>query len=382
MKKILFVDDEPNVLAAFQRQLHRQFNVATALGPLAGLTLLKNAGDFSVVVADMRMPEMNGVEFLAKVRTLAPDVVRLMLTGNADQTTAIEAINEGHIFRFLNKPCPSEKLVESLEAALRQHQLIIAERELLEKTLSGSINVLTEILSLTEPKSFGHTQVLRDNMRRLADYLKIDRAWELEVAALLSHIGHVTVPPEVLLKVRSGHSLTVGEQDMFLRLPAIGGNLLAQIPRLEEVSQIILYQNKRFDGSGFPCDKISGAEIPLGARLLKALYDLSQIESEGVARHDALQQMRLRAGWYDPQILDAIGACFEIETHRPGQVAKPPLPVTFAGLRVGHDLVSDVQTRDGTLIISKGNRITPALIHRLRNFSALSGIKEPIYVEA
>src|ERR1700722_15579286 len=105
MKKILLVDDEPNVLSAFQRQLSRRFEVQTALGPIEGLAALKEAQEFAVVGADMRMPEMSGVEFLAIVKQRAPDVVRMMLTGNADQATAIEAINHGNIFRFLNKPC-------------------------------------------------------------------------------------------------------------------------------------------------------------------------------------------------------------------------------------------------------------------------------------
>ncbi len=91
MKKILFVDDEPNVLAAFQRQLRKQFPVETALGPKEGLAALQSWRDYAVVVADMRMPEMNGVEFLVQVRALAPDVVRMMLTGNADQATAIRS---------------------------------------------------------------------------------------------------------------------------------------------------------------------------------------------------------------------------------------------------------------------------------------------------
>ena len=109
MKKILFVDDEPNVLAAFQRQLRRQFEVETAPSGREGLALLQKARDYAVVVADMRMPEMNGVEFLKEVKTAAPEAVRIMLTGNADQGTAIEAINQGRIFSFLHKPCPTGK---------------------------------------------------------------------------------------------------------------------------------------------------------------------------------------------------------------------------------------------------------------------------------
>ena len=155
MKKILFVDDEPNVLFAIQRQLHQQFEVQTASGPIAGLEALQNGRGYAVVVADMGMPAMNGVEFLAKAREMAPDVVRVMLTGYVNQSTAVEAINQGHIFRFLNKPCSTEKLIQAVEAAVAQHNLIIAERDLLENTLGGSLKVLSEILALAEPKTFG-----------------------------------------------------------------------------------------------------------------------------------------------------------------------------------------------------------------------------------
>src|SRR5579863_5417363 len=186
MKKILFVDDEPNVLAALERQFRKHFPVEIAVGPASGLMALRNWKDYSVVVADMRMPEMNGVEFLTKVRESAPEVVRVMLTGNADQATAIEAINQGNIFRFLNKPCAPDKMMEALTAGIRQHELITAERELLEGTLQGSIKVLTELLAMAEPKAFGQAEMLRDNMRQLAVALKLPETWDLEVAAMLS----------------------------------------------------------------------------------------------------------------------------------------------------------------------------------------------------
>ena len=106
MKKILFVDDEPNVLSAIRRQLHERFEVETASSPHEGLQALRNWPQYSVVVADMGMPEMSGVEFLAQARQIAPNVVRLMLTGYLSQATAVDAINQGHIFSFLTKPCP------------------------------------------------------------------------------------------------------------------------------------------------------------------------------------------------------------------------------------------------------------------------------------
>ncbi len=381
MKKILLVDDEPNLLAALQRALRKQFPVEIACGGAAGLAVLQNSQDYSVVVSDMRMPEMNGIEFLTKVKDAAPDIVRMMLTGNADQATAIEAINQGCIFRFLNKPCSPERLAEALSAGIRQHQLITAERDLLENTLRGSIKVLTEILALAEPKAFGHAEMVRDNMRHLAAAMKLKDSWELEVAALLSHIGFVTIPAELILKYRAGQTLSNQEQEMFRRIPAIGGSLLAQIPRLEEVSRILTYQSKCFDGSGLPDDRIAGAAIPQGARMLKVLCDLAEIEGRGKSRSAALEQMRGRPGWHDPQILELLSDPSHTTTFTKAAPAKPSLAITFAQLRVGHSLRADIESRDGILIVVTGHRITPALMERLRNFAELSGIKEPLFVE-
>jgi response regulator RpfG family c-di-GMP phosphodiesterase len=381
VKKILFVDDEPNVLAAIQRQLFQQFEVETALGPAAGLVALQKARDYSVVVADMGMPQMSGVKFLAEASQMAPNVVRIMLTGYVNQATAVDAINEGSIFRFLSKPCPTEKLVETLEAAVAQHNLIVAERELLENTLGGSLKVLSEILALAEPKAFGHAEALRDAIRALANSMNLTPTWDLEAAALLSQIGTVTLPPELVLKSRLGHSLTLREKEVFARIPAIGSSLLAQIPRLEGVARAILYQQKRFDGAGFPEDSVAGESIPVGARMLKILVDLAQAESAGASRAEALEQLRARPGFYDPRLLDAVENQTKAGAVREQSPGPSAAAITFANLRVGNVLVSDLETKGGMLLVTAGNRITPMLIHRLRNFSSLYGIQEPIYIE-
>ena len=381
MKKILFVDDEPNVLSAIQRQLHGRFEVQTAVGPLPGLEALQNGRDFSVVVADMGMPKMSGVEFLAKACEMAPDVVRVMLTGYVNQTTAVEAINQGSIFRFLNKPCSTEKLVQALEAAVAQHNLITAERDLLENTLGGSLKILSEILSLADPKAFGQAEALRDAVRQLAAALNLAPTWYLEAAALLCQIGLVSVPPELVLKSRQGHVLSAGEKEIFNHIPEVGSSLIAQIPRLEGVARVILYQNKNFDGSGFPEDSVAGEAIPVGARMLRILVDLARLESGGLGRPAALGHLRARTGWYDPRLLDAL-------EHSPGAAVTPladpavaATTVAFADLRVGHVLRSNLETKGNLLLVTAGNKITPMLMHRLRNFSSLYGIQEPIFVE-
>jgi len=112
--KILFVDDDPNILAAMQRNLRKRFTLDTVTGPDEALHTLKTKGPYAVIVADMSMPIMNGAELLEEVRLSSPDTVRIMLTGNADQRTATEAVNRGNVFRFLSKPCAPETIIAVL----------------------------------------------------------------------------------------------------------------------------------------------------------------------------------------------------------------------------------------------------------------------------
>ncbi|MEP6664076.1 MAG: HD domain-containing phosphohydrolase, partial [Verrucomicrobiota bacterium] len=382
MKKILFVDDDPRVLTAVRAVLRRQFSVETALGPEEGLFFLQDWRDFAVVVSDMQMPKMNGVEFLNCVRDISPDLVRILHTASNDQASAVSAVNEAGIFRFLKKPCPNPVLIEALSAAMRQYHSSLRERELSENTLQGSVKVLLEILSMAEPKSFGQAQMLRDNARLLAQTLEMTETRELEVAALLSQIGSVTIPREVLQRQRAGHPLAAREQEMISSIPAIGCNLLAQIPRLEKISEIILYQNKCFDGSGFPQDKIAGKEIPMGARILKILSALAEREGQGMTRPAAIHELERRPDWYDPEIVDVLNVCFNLYYPKAGEETAPPVALNFPNLRVGHLLRSDVETKNGVLIVSAGSVVSATLMQRLRNFSLLSGLQEPIYVEA
>ncbi|MBU1707079.1 response regulator [bacterium] len=141
-EKILIVDDEPNILEDFRRQLKRQFRdkeweiqVDTALSGEDGLQAIEVKGPYAVVVSDMKMPGMDGVEFLSRVREKNPDTVRVMLTGQPSMDTAIDAVNEGRIFRFLTKPCPPESLNKVLMAGIKEFRLVKAERKLLEKAL-------------------------------------------------------------------------------------------------------------------------------------------------------------------------------------------------------------------------------------------------------
>jgi response regulator RpfG family c-di-GMP phosphodiesterase len=378
-EKILLVDDDTNLLSALERNLRLQFNLETAPGGEAALAKMA-AGPYAVIVADMQMPGMDGIQLLTEVQKRFPDTVRLMLTGNADQHTAVQAVNQGHVFQFLNKPCPPEMLARALQAGLKQYHLITAERVLLEKTLNGSVKVLADVLSLLDPSAFGRGEALAGYMNAYVSSFNFDRAWEFQIAAMLSQIGTVTLPPAVTEKARAGQPLSATEQEMLNRVPQIGADLLANIPRLEAAARIVRYQQKNYDGSGFPADAVRGEEIPIGARILKVLIDLLDLETKKIPRNEALDLMQHRMGWYDPRVLDATFACFDI--YLPDNSAKSQgQAITVAELHAGHVVLADVQTESGKTLILARSRITPVLLARLANFSRFSPIKEPVYIE-
>lgn len=372
--KILCVDDEQHILASYRRQLRKDFDLDTASSGPEGLEAIQTNGPFAVIVSDMQMPGMNGVQFLSEARKIAPNSVRMMLTGVADQSTAAEAVNEGNVFRFLTKPCQSESLIRALVAGIEQYKLITAEKELVEKTLLGSIKVLSDVLSLVNPTAFGRASRVLRLTRELARELKVSKSWQLKIAAMLSQVGCVTVPEQTLSKVYKDADLEPAELQMFAAHPQIGSDLIARIPRLETVSEMIAYQEKRFDGTGHPQDSRTGEQIPQGARILKVALDLDTLESKGMARSFAIAELRSRTGWYDPAVLTALEAVIQREEQF---VVRE---VALADLDGQMILAADVKTADGVLLVSKGQEVTSSLRQLLKNFSRRSGIVEPIRV--
>jgi response regulator RpfG family c-di-GMP phosphodiesterase len=379
--KILFVDDDPNLLASCERSFHRKFPIETAEGAEAALGKIAAHGPYAVVVSDRQMPGMNGIQFLSLVRERAPDTVRIMLTGNADLEGAIKVVNEGNIFRFLTKPCPLDVLGKAVEDARAQYQLVTAEKELLNKTLSGSIKLLTDILSMMEPQSFGRAQTMRDIINSVVKQFKMDNVWEIHLAVMLASIGNVTIPPETLVHSRAGKVLSKVEERMVAQLPETAARLLANIPRLEGVARIVRYQHKQYDGTGFPADAVKGEAIPLGSRLLKILADMAQLQAGGLTRLKALDEMQSRRGWYDPTLLDAVRSYYGV-TATMRESNEPSISIAIADLAPGMVLRSNIETKEGTLILSAGHHLSDMTLEKIRNFDLLSGIKEPIFVVA
>jgi len=371
-ERVLFVDDEQAVLDTFKRMLHKKLTFDTAGSGREALDLIAASEQpFAVVVADQQMPGMSGTALLAEIRERWPDTVRIMLTGMADLTIAMDAVNEGNIFRFLTKPCPPQVLYGAVQSAIEQYRLVTAEKELLGKTLRGSVKVLTELLSLTSPLASGKTTRIQHYVRKLTQLLNLEEEWKYDLAAMLSQIGCITLPLQIVDKVYSGEKLGEEEEALFQQHPNVAKKLIANIPRLQAVAYMIASQLKNY--SEFPPGK-TDMPFVMGSQLIRVANDFDTLIIKGMHPSEALHFMERQDGVYNPQILRALEKV-------PAERSTTRLrTVGVAQLNTHMAFDQNVTARNGLVLVRKGMEVTFTVIEMLRSFNDGIGVKEPIRV--
>ena len=373
-EKILLVDDELRVVQALQRALRSEFHIEIAGGPEIGLEVLARDGPFAAVVSDLRMPVMDGIQFLSRVKAASPDTIRVMLTGQADLNAAIAAVNEGNIFRFLTKPCPPATLGRVLEAALEQHRLITAERELLQNTLMGCVTVLTEILSVVYPAAFSRSFRIKHYAALVAKALGMQNVWQFEAAAILSQIGCITLPLGTADKVYAGEELSEEETRLCTRHPLAGAAFLRRIARLESTAQIIAWQQRPYREYETEAEDVTGHLVALGAQMLHIAIDLERLAGRGFSLGKAIAEMSARKGEYNPELLEALEELGEpVFRWKPAAVGLGDLDTSMVANE-------DIRARNGLLLLTKGEQVSYPILERLRSFATEIGIVEPIQV--
>lgn len=370
--KILCVDDEVRVVEGLQLTLGRRFDVRTATSGAEGLEVLRREPDVVVIISDMRMPQMDGTSFLAKAKELAPDATRMLLTGQADLDSAIAVVNRGHIFRFLTKPSSPSTLTEAVEASIEQHRLVTAERVLLNETLHGSIRLLTEVLGLANPAAFGRGNRLKRLVTALIDQLGAEARWEIEVAAMLMPIQTLALTPEVVAKIAAGQQLSEAEQAAVDRGPALLSELLASIPRMEVVREVLIAARRPLRAVVASDDALK-RRVEHGAQILRVAADFDALESSGESAAMAVDTMRGRAGRYEPAVLEVLAA---LHGRASGREVRE---VAVSGLKVGMVFAEDVRLASGMLLIARGHEVTPSLMARLENYPPRT-VREPLRV--
>lgn len=374
-RKILLVDDEPAVLSGYERSLYRDFDAVTATGGEVALRLLETQGPFAVLISDMRMPGMNGAQLLEKAHEMAPDTVRMLLTGYAEMDAAIQAVNQGAIFRFLTKPVSKEVLIATIQAGVAQHDLIRTERDLLEKTLMSSIKVLTDILSATSPEAFGRARRIAAIVRHIAGKLNPAKYWQWDAAATLSQLGCVTLEPELIRKSFAREPLTPEERARFDTHPSQAMHLLQDIPKLEGVAWMVEHQMTPITSQRPPVmDPKEAEEVILGAQVLRLAVTFDDLRT-GTFDHDGALQ-RLKSKQFDPHLVD------RLMDYQPEAGPLMPRLVATHKLLLGMILDQDLRSNKGVLLIPKGQEITPALRLKIENFARAAVIEKDVRVLA
>jgi response regulator RpfG family c-di-GMP phosphodiesterase len=375
-EKILMVDDEDAVLVGYQRMFRNEFQIETAPGGAAALAALEATGPYAVVVSDMRMPEMDGAQLLRKVKLLAPDTIRIMLNGDADVRSAVSAVNEGSIFRFLTKPCNKDTLAKALTAGLMQYRLLTAEKDLLENTLQGSIQVLTEVLSLVNPAAFGRALRVRRYIHQVATRMALASPWRFEVAAMMSQLGCVTLHPETIEAVYAGRPLPPDEQKRFDAHPDVARDLLSKIPRMEPIAWMIAHQNDSAPVGG-DVAKVATPDMRLGANMLRATLAFDELVTRGLSQAEAANRLSRQHAEFDTRIFQAL-------VEMDGEKSKMEVRSCDISELIPYDMVleEELRTKTGMLLVAKGQDITPTLILKLKNFLEKGAIGRKVAISA
>ena len=413
---LLFVDDEPSILSALRRLFRPQgYRILVAEGGAAGLAILEQE-NVDLVISDMRMPEMDGATFLKQVRNRWPQAVRILLTGYADMTSTVAAINEGEIYRYIAKPWDDVEIVKTVKDVLERQQLEKENRRLtaltqsqneelkvlnasLEQKVAERTAALQQALSQVEQahgelkKSFittvqvfaglielrsnqsnqtgigglgGHGKRVADMARHVAQRLgKNDsEVQQIMLAGLLHDIGKLGLPDDLLRK--PFNVLNPEQRALVVKHPVIGQNILMAIERFREVALVVRHHHENFDGSGYP-DRLAGIAIPQGSRILAVANDydalpLGTLVQRPLRPEEALEFLNDNRGKrYDPTVVDTF-VKYIAETRKDGP---KELPLRTMHLKAGMVLSRDLPHPDGYLLLAKGSALTADIIGQL-----------------
>lgn len=414
--RLLCVDDEPNILSSLRRLFRGAgYQIAVANSGAEGLQALETER-FDLVISDMRMPEMDGSRFLEQVRTRWPETIRILLTGYADISSTIDAINKGQIFRYISKPWNDSDILLIVRHALERKELERAKAELealtlrqneelkalnaslevkvqartaelasanekLKNSFLTSIKVFANLIDLRENALAGHSRRVADLARKIASKLELSPrdVQDVFVAALLHDIGKIGLPDALL--ARAVTQMSGDDLGLYRKHPVKGEQSLMPLAELRGVAKLIRSHHERFDGQGYP-DGLAGLAIPIGARILAVVNDFDglQIGIVGSRRLNPEDAKKLiadgRGKRYDPQVVDAF---LEIT----GSVEKEhrnELAITAAELQPGMALARDLVSRSGALLLAADYLLDASLIRQIRDFEAGEGVRLVIYI--
>lgn len=422
---VLLVDDEPSILSSLRRLLRPHgYTILTAESGAAGLAQLAE-NNVDLVISDMRMPEMDGARFLEHVRAQWPDITRILLTGYADITSTINAINQGEIYRYIAKPWNDDDIILIVRDALerkrlrsenvRLQALTQAQNEELKTLNAGleervkartveleqvnsflnlaneklkhnflvSIKMFSGLMELREGTVGGHARRVADLSRKLAVHMGLGgkAQQDIFVAALLHDIGKIGFSDPMLGKpVTKMNSV---ELQRYREHATAGATSLMPLDELKASADLIRAHHERFDGQGFP-DGAAGLDIPLGARILAVANDydglqIGTLSDKKFSAEDAKKMLiQSRGKRYCPEVVEALLEIFG----KPREEVGHDYEVPAARLEIGMVLSRDLLARDGKLLLAADHLLDAKLVREIQNYAHRESLNLSLYIRS
>ncbi len=406
---ILCVDDEPNIISSLRRLLRGEemhdYKVIGANGGAEALELLAST-PVDLIISDMRMPGMDGAQFLEQALARHPDAERLLLTGESNIQSTMAAINKGEVYRYITKPWNDDELLMTVRQAIERKQMqrerqslvrltqkqnealatmnaeleekvaartaeLSTANEKVNKNYLASIKAFSNLIELRNTTMVGHARRVADIARRTALMMKMSEEKQREcfVAGLLHDIGQIGLKDVVLAKAVP--KLNGEELGVYRKHPSLGEQALLALDDMQAVSILIRHHHERYDGQGFP-DKLAGDAIPIGACILAvadAFDDLQNGHLGGVSLNKEEARTIIihgRGTMYHPEVVDMFMEVTK-KAPPPPPVA-PPVPKTTAELRPGMVLAKELISGEGVVLLAIGHVLTPDIIERVRAY--------------
>ena len=406
---VLIVDDEEAICQALKRLLRRQHNVMTANSGAEAIELLSKSS-FDVILSDMRMPGMTGADLLAHCRRDHPDMIRILVTGYSDLESAVRAINEGNIYRYVAKPWDNDALrqlvaeaveirtLRSANQALNQHiihqndelarlnrqlqlsnsqleakvgereqQLLITNRRLrsdMRSVLHMLVSLIETRIGVQRGNSTRAAHLARAFARRVG--LTDSEVEDIYIAALLRDIGKVSLPDHIV--GQSVVDMSVAERVEFAQFPALGQSMLMMYEPLAGAASIIRSHMELYNGKGFP-DKLKGSAISCAARILRIVSDYVDMQNihnflgETLEPELAQKYLKNMAGHrYDPELVEVFE---ELLADVDGHFATEQIRLPVMEAEVGMLLSAPLMSPAGMVLLSEGTRLTEHHIEKL-----------------